>query len=102
MISQIQQSGYLPIVLNISIPIDDSNPSWQLNGQNISISVNVMDQIKVLKQQLSQNHLGGMPINKQQLKNSAGVFLKDALTFAYYNIGNNAILEFVPKKRGRR
>jgi len=88
------------IKLNISIPRDTSNTAWNLNGQNISLQVDVMTTVKAIKESL-QTHLGSMPINKIQLKSSGIGFLKDSHSLAYLNIGSTD-LEMVPKVRGGR
>lgn len=87
--------------LTIQIPDDASNAAWNFNGQVISLSVDVMSKVKVVKQEL-RSHLGGMPMNKIQLKSQSTGFLKDSLSLAILNIGPNAALEMVPKTRGGR
>eukprot|EP01083_Nonionella_stella_P125893 380849_1 len=87
------------VPLTISVPNDPSNSGWMFNGQTISITVDVMMKVKEIKQQL-QSQLGGMPVNKMQLKAATG-FVKDSLSLAHLNIGpNNGSLELVPKTRG--
>jgi len=87
------------VPLTISVPNDPSNYGWMFNGQTISITVDVMMKVKEIKQQL-QPQLGGMPVNKMQLKAATG-FVKDSLSLAHLNIGpNNGSLELVPKTRG--
>ncbi len=87
------------VPLTISVPNDPSNSGWMFNGQTISITVDVMTTVKEIKQQL-QPQLGGMPVNKMQLKAATG-FVKDSLSLAHLNIGpNNGSLDLVPKTRG--
>jgi hypothetical protein len=89
------------VTIRITIPNDRSNNSWNLNGQCITLTLNVMTKIKVIKEKL-QTQLG-MPINKMQLRNSTIGFLKDTTSLAYCNIGNmNPVIELVPKTRGGR
>lgn len=88
------------VKLNISIPRDTSNTAWNLNGQKISLEVDVMTSVKAIKESL-QTHLGSMPINKIQLKSPGIGFLKDSHSLAYLNIGSTD-LEMVPKVRGGR
>ena len=89
------------VVLSIMVPNDPSNASWNFNGQTISITIDVMTVIKSVKQQI-QSQLGGMPVNKMQLKSPNTGFLKDGLTLAFLNIGSDhSALELVPKVRGR-
>eukprot|EP00940_MAST-03C_sp_MAST-3C-sp2_P001322 g1322.t1 len=85
----------------IQLPRDDSKPSWNLNGQRVTVSVGPHDTLRDLKNKLSSK-LGGMPRSKQQLKLASLGFLKDKLTMAYYNLDSSAVLEFSTKTRGRR
>jgi sulfate adenylyltransferase subunit 1 (EFTu-like GTPase family) len=90
------------ISINIQVPSDPNQASWNLNGQTISITIDVMTKVKAIKQQI-QAQLGSMPVNKMQLKNSSVGFLKDNLSLAFLNIGpNNDCLELLPKVRGGR
>lgn len=95
-----------PIVLKVVVPVDSSAAaaSWGLAGQTVTISINVMSTCKELKERLSQE-LGGMPVNKQQLKvisnaSVIGTFLKDANSLAAMNIGDGAVLELSLRSRG--
>lgn len=89
------------VKLNIFLPRDTSNISWNLHGQTISIDVDVMSSVKAVKEYL-QTQLGGMPVSKIQLKSPGMGFLKDSLSLAYLNIGPESNLELVPKVRGGR
>lgn len=90
------------VTLQISIPLDVSNKAWNFNGQTLNLAVNVMTKVKAIKEKL-QPLLGGMPINKIQLRSTSIGFLKDATSLAFYNIGHmNPHLELVPKTRGGR
>jgi splicing factor 3A subunit 1 len=87
--------------LQIRVPNERSQMAWNFYGQIVSVSVDVMSNVKSVKKELSTAHLNGMPANKIQLKNPAtGMFLKDAMTLAALNIGPNTSLELVPKTRG--
>lgn len=89
------------IEISITVPNMPSS-TWNFNGQSISITVDVMTKIKAIKQQLLTK-LGGMPVNKMQLKSPSVGFLKDGLSLAHLNIGPNyEPLELVPKVRGGR
>lgn len=94
------------ITLSIIVPNQDATnsalSSWNFNGQTISITVDVRTKIKAIKQQI-QSQLGGMPVNKMQLKSPSTGFLKDASSLAFLNIGPNyEPLQLVPKVRGGR
>ena len=89
------------MTLQIRVPNDPTHLAWNFYGQIVSISTNVMTQIKVLKSELSSTHLNGLPSNKIQLKNPAtGAFLKDNFTLAAHNISPSTTLELVPRARG--
>lgn len=89
------------VTLQIRVPNDPSQMAWNFYGQIVSVTVDVMSKIKVVKSELSSTHLNSMPANKIQLKNpSTGAFLKDAKTLAALNIGPSATLELVPRARG--
>lgn len=89
------------MTLQIRVPNDPTQMAWNFYGQIVSISTNVMTQIKVVKSELSSMHLNGLPSNKIQLKNpSTGAFLKDNFTLAAHNISPSTTLELVPRARG--
>jgi splicing factor 3A subunit 1 len=89
------------MTLQIRVPNDPTQMAWNFYGQIVSISANVMTQIKMVKCELSTVHLNGLPTNKIQLKNPAtGAFLKDNLTLAAHNISPSTTLELVPRARG--
>lgn len=84
----------------VRIPHDPSNSNWNFNGQTIDITIKPMSKIKDVKVML-KDQLGGMPVNKMQLKHpSSGFMNKDALTIAHYNIRPMTTIELVPKTRG--
>ncbi|TMW58022.1 hypothetical protein Poli38472_013496 [Pythium oligandrum] len=88
------------VKLAIKVPQDADNAQWKLTGQTIIIEVDVMDTIRTLKEKL-MGELGGMPVNKQQIKSAVG-FLKDTLTCAHYNFVNGTALELSVRQRGGR
>lgn len=91
-----------PIELRVQVPSDSNNSGWKLNGQMLTLSCSVSSTVKEVKQMLSVE-LGGMPPNKQQLKDMLLGFLKDSSSLAKYNISNgHTPLELVVRSRGRR
>ncbi|KAG1687882.1 hypothetical protein DVH05_004533 [Phytophthora capsici] len=86
--------------LVVKVPNDPDNAQWKLEGQSLTVEVDVKDTIRTLKQKL-MTELQNMPVNKQQLKFSMG-FVKDALTCAHYNFVNNTVLELSVRQRGGR
>eukprot|EP00571_Detonula_confervacea_P017299 CAMPEP_0172298144 /NCGR_PEP_ID=MMETSP1058-20130122/924_1 /TAXON_ID=83371 /ORGANISM="Detonula confervacea, Strain CCMP 353" /LENGTH=753 /DNA_ID=CAMNT_0013007389 /DNA_START=1 /DNA_END=2262 /DNA_ORIENTATION=- len=85
----------------IRIPHDRSNSSWNFNGQTIDMTVKAISKIKEIKGMLKEQ-LGGMPVNKMQLKHPSTGFLKDGNSLAHFNIGPMTTLDLVPKTRGGR
>ena len=48
-----------------------------------------------------KEQLGGMPVNKMQIKHPVSGFMnKDGLSLAHFNVGPMATLDLVPKTRG--
>jgi hypothetical protein len=86
----------------IRIPHDPSNSAWNLNGQIQDINAKATTTVKDLKALLKEQ-LGGMPMNKMQLKNPTSGFMnKDGLSLASLNIGPMTTIDLVPKTRGGR
>jgi hypothetical protein len=86
-----------PVNVTVNIP-SDSASSWELRGQSLTVSINVSQTVKELKDCIGAL-IGGMPPNKQQLKSSSG-FLKDKDTLAALNIGDGTVLELSVRSRG--
>ncbi|KAL4110043.1 hypothetical protein PRIC1_001736 [Phytophthora ramorum] len=86
--------------LVVKVPDDPDNAQWKLEGQALTIELDVKDTMRTLKQKLMAE-LQSMPVNKQQLKFSMG-FVKDALTCAHYNFVNGTMLELSVRQRGGR
>ncbi|RLN58595.1 hypothetical protein BBJ29_005486 [Phytophthora kernoviae] len=90
--------GVVRLVVNV--PNDPDNSQWKLEGQTLTIELDVKDSMRTLKQKLMAD-LQNMPVNKQQLKFSMG-FVKDSLTCAHYNFVNNTVLDLSVRQRGGR
>ncbi|CAH0486315.1 unnamed protein product [Peronospora farinosa] len=86
--------------LVVKVPNDPDNAQWKLEGQTLTIELDVKDNMRTLKQKLMAE-LQDMPVNKQQLKFSMG-FVKDSLTCAHYNFVNGTVLELTVRQRGGR
>lgn len=86
-----------PVLVTVLVPAD-SESTWELRGQSLSVSISVTQSVKELKEQVGAL-VGGMPANKQQLKGPAG-FLKDKDTLAALNLGAGAVLELSVRSRG--
>ncbi|OWZ19584.1 Splicing factor 3 subunit [Phytophthora megakarya] len=101
--------------LLVKVPNDPDNAQWKLEGQTLTLELDIKDNMRTLKQKLMvsvlemhwpftllmQIALQNMPVNKQQLKFSMG-FVKDALTCAHYNFVNDTVLELSVRQRGGR
>ena len=92
------------VTLQIRVPNDPAQMAWNFYGQIVSLTIHCMSTIKLVKEELSRQHLNQMPVNKVQLKLvTTGAFLnKNNATLAALNIGPTATLELVPKTRGGR
>lgn len=90
------------IPICIRIPHDPTNSHWNFNGQTLDITVKATSKIKELKN-MPKEELGGMPMNKMQIKHpNSGFMNKDGLSMAYFNVGPMTTLDLVPKTRGGR
>jgi len=89
-----------PVHLKVTIPMDDSNPAWGLNGRIITINLNIMATVKEVKEQLSPL-LGQMPPSKMQLRSPTG-FMKDQFSLAYYNVASHVQIDLLTRSRGGR
>merc|ERR550514_408117 len=76
-------------VYKVQVPKDDSKPEWQLNGQVLSITMELMDTVKSLKQKISDQL--GIPAGSQKLKQD--VFLKDGWSMAKHNVVPGSMIE---------
>jgi hypothetical protein len=89
------------ISVQVRIPNDATQMAWNFYGQIVTVSIDVMSDVKSFKAELCKEHLNSIATNKIQLKNTAtGTFLKDALSLAALNIGPGTQLELVPRARG--
>ena len=72
-----------------------------MNGQVISVTIDISASVKTLKQQISDSQ-GGMPVSKQQLKHMVHGFLKDNNTLGYYNFVSGTEVQLTVRSRGGR
>mmetsp|Transcript_23564 Transcript_23564/g.47673 ORF Transcript_23564/g.47673 Transcript_23564/m.47673 type:complete len:768 (-) Transcript_23564:77-2380(-) len=90
------------VPITIQIPDDPSNANWNFNGQTIEFTLAATSKIKQVKEKLV-GELGGMPLNKMQLKHPVTGFMnKDGLSLGYFNVGPGVVIDLVPKIRGGR
>mmetsp|Transcript_15104 Transcript_15104/g.22251 ORF Transcript_15104/g.22251 Transcript_15104/m.22251 type:complete len:634 (-) Transcript_15104:535-2436(-) len=88
------------VTLETLVPHDPSS-QWNFNGQTLSLQVDVMTQIRTIKDKL-RVHLNDISANKLQLKHVRLGFLKDNSTLAQLNLNGVISLEIIPKTRGGR
>jgi splicing factor 3A subunit 1 len=89
-----------PTTIKIQLPVSEEKQEWNLNGQQIELTLDTKETISGLKEKLSAQ-LGGMPANKQKLKLADSPFFKDTQTLAYYNLGTGTTIYLSVKSRGR-
>lgn len=88
-----------PVTFNVLVPLANDKPEWKLNGQMISITLPLSDQVSVIKAKMHEET--GMPPGKQKL-HIENIFFKDSNTLAYYNIYPNCVVHLQIKERGGR
>lgn len=87
-----------PINIQVQVPTVEKS-EWKLNGQKLSIEIDLKDTIASIKQKIQEQT--EMPQTKQKISFN-GTFLKDNFTVAYYNIKAKSILNLQVKERGGR
>jgi splicing factor 3A subunit 1 len=85
--------------VQVVVPMQEHD-TWKLNGQTVSVKLDLMSTVKALKEKVGEM-IGGMPAKSQKLKHGTS-FLKDNLTLAYYNLGPGTMLELGVQARGGR
>lgn len=88
-----------PVTFKIQVPNHPDKPEWQLNGQSLTFTLPLTDNVSVIKAKIHEAL--GMPAGKQKLQ-FEGLFIKDSNTLAYYNFTHNCVLQLHIKERGGR
>lgn len=83
--------------LNISVPNMPEKPELNLNGQTLSVTLNLTDMVSVIKSKINEQ-LGLAP-GKQKLQYE-GIFIKDSNTLAFYNMLEGSLIQLALKERG--
>jgi len=87
------------VTIKVEVAKDGEKPEWNLQGQTLSLSVDLKDSIASLKERLKEAI--GLPVNKQKLKCEALGFLpKDQQTLASLNVLEGAAFSLGLKSRG--
>ncbi|KAI5728320.1 hypothetical protein M8J77_014671 [Diaphorina citri] len=87
------------VTFNVVVPNMTDKPEWKLNGQTLSLSLDLRTSVTALKSQI--HDLIGMPAGKQKL-HLDGLFFKDSNSLAYYNITPGTKVHLQLKERGGR
>ena len=90
-----------PVSLSVTLPNDATNAAWRLNGQTISVMIDIGANVKALKQQIGDMQ-GGMPASKMQIRHPIHGFLKDTMTLGHYNLLSGTVLQLSVRSRGRK
>ncbi|XP_011494134.1 PREDICTED: splicing factor 3A subunit 1 [Ceratosolen solmsi marchali] len=88
-----------PVQINIAVPLMTEKAEWKLNGQALTITLQITDSVSTMKARIHEHT--GMPPGKQKLQYE-GMFFKDNNTLAYYNLTSGSIINLLPKERGGR
>ena len=86
------------LTLHLHVPNDPSS-AFRLQGQTLSIPVQLTDSVDALKARLTAE-LAGLPGNRQQFQLIGGAFLKEGHSFAFYNLFDGARITLKLKERG--
>lgn len=88
-----------PVTFNILVPLIDDKPEWKMNGQMLSLTLALTDNVAALKTRIMEEV--GMPQGKQKIQHE-NIFYKDANSLAFYNVTPNTLLQLQLKERGGR
>ena len=88
-----------PVSFRVHCPQMPEKPEWNLNGQILTITLPVQDQVSVVKAMIAGQI--DMPIGKQKLQLGT-IFLKDSNSLAFYNFSEESVVQLVVKERGGR
>lgn len=83
--------------LNISVPNMPEKPELNLNGQTLSVTLNLTDMVSVIKSKINEQI--GLAPGKQKLQYE-GIFIKDSNTLAFYNMLEGSLIQLALKERG--
>ena len=86
------------VAFTVAVPQVDKS-DWQLNGQNLHVTLALTDTISEVKKMIHQSI--GMPPGKQKLQ-LEGIFVKDANSLAFYNVTPSSVFQLQLKERGGR
>lgn len=88
-----------PVTFKVLVPAMPDKPEWKLEGQMLSLTLELTDTVNTIKSRIHEEL--GMPQGKQKLQQE-NIFLKDAMSLAYYNVTPGTMLGLQLKERGGR
>ena len=88
-----------PIKFRVQVPVMADKPEWKLGGQTLTLALPLTDPVSVVKARIHDET--GLAPGKQKLVRD-GMFYKDAMSLAYYNIGPGTTIQLQLKERGGR
>lgn len=87
------------VKFRVVVPESKEKPEWQLNGQMLQAAFSLVENVSALKSFIHTQV--GVPPAKQKLVKE-GMFFKDSLTLAFYNIAPGCVVQMQLKERGGR
>jgi len=88
-----------PVKFQVTVPMMSDKPEFRLSGQTLTLTLSLTDPISVVKSKVHEET--GLPPGKQKLAKE-GMFFKDSLTLAYYNVSHGTTIQLQLKERGGR
>ncbi|XP_072045442.1 splicing factor 3A subunit 1-like [Amphiura filiformis] len=88
-----------PVTFRVAIPNLGDKPEWKCNGQLLTFTLPLTDQVSVIKAKIFEELM--MPAGKQKLQYE-GLFIKDSNSLAFYNFTNHSTIHLGLKERGGR
>ena len=87
------------VKFRILVPEAGDKPEWQLHGQVLQTGFSLAEHVSALKSFVHAQT--GVPPGKQKLLKE-GMFFKDSLSLAFYNIAPGCLVQMQLKERGGR
>lgn len=101
LVSESEWSRRYPGIVKFRVVMPEvaDKTEWQLNGQTLQAGFSLVENVSALKAFVHAQT--GVPPAKQKLAKD-GMFFKDSLTLAFYNIGQGCVVQMQLKERGGR
>lgn len=88
-----------PVKFLVTVPMVGDKPEFKLLGQTLTLTLPLTDPVSVVKSKVHEST--GVPPGKQKLAKE-GMFFKDSMSLAFYNVGNGTTIQLQLKERGGR